>query len=81
MSLHDLPIELDAGERAILSLLALTGEPMGRQRILEHLMAAGLPLPPEQWAAELARLREAKLVNEAGERGVAIAPGAAWAAI
>ena len=73
--------ELDTGEAAILSLLALAGEPMGRQRILEHLMAAGLPLPPEQWAAELARLRDAGLVLDAGERGVTIAPGAVWPAI
>jgi len=81
MTFPDFATELDAGEAAILSLLALAGEPMGRQRILEHLMASGLPLPPEQWAAELARLREAKLVSEAGERGVAIAPGAMWPAI
>ena len=81
MSFHDLPTGLVAGEAAILGLLALGGEPMGRQRILEHLMAAGLPLPPEQWAAELARLREAGLVLDAGERGVAIVPGAVWPAI
>jgi SNF2 family DNA or RNA helicase len=73
--------ELDTGEQALLSLLALGGEPMGRQRILEHLMAAGMPLPPEQWAAELARLRDAGLVLDAGERGVTIAPGAVWPAI
>ncbi|MEX5745459.1 SNF2-related protein [Massilia sp. X63] len=73
--------ELDTGEQAILSLLALAGEPMGRQRILEHLMAAGLPLPPEQWAAELARLRELGLVNDVVGRGFTIAPAAAWPAL
>ncbi|QOY94428.1 DEAD/DEAH box helicase [Massilia sp. UMI-21] len=77
MSFHD----LDSGEQAILSLLALSGEPMGRQRILEHLMAAGLPLPSEQWAAELAQLRELGLTIDAGERGAAIAPGAVWPAM
>ena len=73
--------ELNAGEQSILSLLALSGEPMGRQRILEHLMAAGLPLPTEQWAAELASLRDARLIVDAGERGVAIVPAAVWPAI
>ncbi|MGI4716943.1 MAG: DEAD/DEAH box helicase [Janthinobacterium lividum] len=81
MTVDDLTARLDAGEAAILALLALAGEPMGRQRILEHLMAAGLPLPPEQWAAELTRLRAAGLVTEAGERGVAIVPGAVWPAL
>src|SRR5688572_7356837 len=73
--------DFDAGEQAILSLLALTGEPMGRQRILEHLMAAGLPLPPGQWAAELARLREAGLVNDVVGRGFTIMPAAVWPAL
>lgn len=67
-----------ADERAILALLAVAGEPMGRQRILEHMMAAGAQLPPEQWAGELARLRALGLVAEAGERGMAIAPAAVW---
>ncbi|MFC0252395.1 DEAD/DEAH box helicase [Massilia consociata] len=73
--------DLDSGEAAILALLALGGEPMGRQRILEHLMAAGLALPPEQWAAELARLRDAGFIADAGERGVTIAPQAVWPAL
>ncbi|UVW28638.1 DEAD/DEAH box helicase [Massilia sp. H6] len=75
------PTEPDPGEHAILALLALAGEPMGRQRILEHLMAAGLPLPPEQWAAELERLRAAGLVTDMVGRGFSIAPAAAWPAL
>ena len=54
---------------------------MGRQRILEHLMAAGQPLPPDQWAAELARLREAGFVTDVVGRGFTIAPGAVWPAL
>jgi SNF2 family DNA or RNA helicase len=65
-------------ETMILALLAVAGEPMGRQRILEHMMAAGVPLPPGQWAEELARLRERGLVTEAGERGMGVNPQAAW---
>lgn len=67
-----------AEEQAILALLAIAGEPMGRQRILEHLRALGAPLPPAQWADELARLREAGLLIDANERGVALAPHAVW---
>ncbi len=73
--------ELNAGEQAILSLLAMAGEPMGRQRILEHLMAAGLPLPEGQWAAELEHLRGLTLVTDVVGRGFAIAPLATWPAL
>ena len=45
-----------AEEHAILTLLAIAGEPMGRQRILEHMRALNAPLPAAQWADELARL-------------------------
>jgi len=65
-------------EQAILTLLAIAGEPMGRQRILEHMRALGAQLPEAQWADELARLRDAGLLIDANERGSAIAPGAAW---
>ena len=75
------PGEHDFGEQAILALLALAGEPMGRQRIIEHLMAAGLALPPAQWAAELERLRAAGLVTDVVGRGFTIAPEAAWPAL
>ena len=67
-----------AEERAILTLLAMAGEPMGRQRILEHMRALGAALPPAQWADELARLRGAGLLLDANERGMAIVPFAAW---
>lgn len=73
--------ELETGEQALLALLALGGEPMGRQRLLEHLMAAGLPLPPEQWATELERLRAVGFVTEVVGRGFTIAPAAVWPAI
>lgn len=73
--------ELASGEAAILALLAMAGEPMGRQRILEHLMAAGLPLPDGQWADELERLRQQGLVTEGAGRGFAIAPGAVGPAL
>ncbi len=79
--LRELLADSEAEEFLILALLALAGEPMGRQRILEHMMAAGATLPPEQWAVELGRLRERRLVVDAGERGVAIAPDAAWAVL
>ena len=49
---------------------------MGRQRILEHLMAIGLPLPTAQWQAELERLREEGLVTDVAGRGYTIAPAA-----
>ncbi|WP_020655448.1 DEAD/DEAH box helicase [Massilia niastensis] len=81
MTPADLPVRLAActgEERVILILLAIAGEPMGRQRILEHMMAAGVPLPPEQWAAELDRLRAAGLIRDVTGRGVIIAPEAAW---
>ena len=47
-----------AEEHAILALFAIAGEPMGRQRILEHMRALGVALPIAQWVDELARLRE-----------------------
>lgn len=65
-------------ERALLLVLAIAGEPMGRQRILEHMRALGVALPVAQWADELARLRERRLVVDMGERGTAIAPELAW---
>jgi len=65
-------------EHAILVLLAIAGEPMGRQRILEHMRALGVALPAAQWADELARLRDAGLVIDANERGTALAPMAVW---
>jgi len=77
MTLHD----LTTGEQAILALLAMTGEPMGRQRILEHLMAAGLPLPEGQWTAELESLRDKELVLDVVGRGFTIAPHASWPAL
>ena len=67
-----------AEERALLVVLAIAGEPMGRQRILEHMRALGVALPIAQWVDELARLRERKLVVEMGERGAAIAPELSW---
>ncbi|MGG7605172.1 SNF2-related protein [Massilia sp. BKSP1R2A-1] len=73
--------DLDTGELAVLALLAMAGEPMGRQRILEHLMAAGLPLPEGQWAAELERLRAKGLVQDVVGRGFAVAQEASWPAL
>ncbi|WP_123068034.1 DEAD/DEAH box helicase [Massilia aurea] len=67
-----------AEERALLVVLAIAGEPMGRQRILEHMRALGVALPLAQWADELARLRERGLVVDMSERGVGIAPDLAW---
>jgi len=62
-----------AEERALLVVLAIAGEPMGRQRILEHMRALGVALPIAQWVDELARLRERGLVADMGERGTGIA--------
>lgn len=73
--------DLDTGELAILALLAMAGEPMGRQRILEHLMAAGLPLPEGQWVAELESLRAKGLVQDVVGRGFAVAQEASWPAL
>ncbi|SFC70019.1 DEAD/DEAH box helicase [Massilia yuzhufengensis] len=72
--------ELDEGEQAILTLLAIAGEPMGRQRILEHLMVLGLPLPAGQWQHELERLRSEGLVIDVAGRGYTTAPSAVEAA-
>jgi len=76
--LESLLTACSAEERAILALLAVAGEPMGRQRILEHMRALGAQLPEAQWADELERLRATGLLVDANERGMAIAPGAAW---
>lgn len=73
--------DLDNGELAIVALLAMAGEPMGRQRILEHLMAAGLPLPEGQWVAELESLRTKGLVLDVVGRGFAVAQEASWPAL
>ncbi|MDY0975958.1 DEAD/DEAH box helicase [Massilia sp. CFBP9012] len=81
MMVEDVTARLDtctAEERALLVVLAIAGEPMGRQRILEHMRALGVALPLAQWADELARLRERGLVVDMSERGVAIAPDLAW---
>lgn len=65
-------------EQAMLTVLAVAGEPMGRQRILEHMRAMGLALPAAQWVDELAHLRELGMVVDQGERGTGIAPELAW---
>jgi len=81
MILEDLDRKLIAcsiEEHAILALLAIAGEPMGRQRILEHLRALGVQLPAAQWADELARLKDAGLLLDANERGLGLAPGLGW---
>ncbi len=67
-----------AEEHAILTLLAIAGEPMGRQRILEHMRALNAPLPAAQWADELARLKAEGLLVDANERGLGLAPAASW---
>jgi superfamily II DNA or RNA helicase len=70
-----------ANQQAIAGLLALAGEPMGRKRIVEHLVMIDAVGSDAQLADDLERLREVGLVKEVTGRGASIVPEAVWPAI
>jgi hypothetical protein len=66
--------------KLVLALLAMTGEPMGRRRIHEHLAPLEASQREDELAEDLAALREDGMVAEMTGRGYVIAPDAAWPA-
>ncbi|MFC5551938.1 SNF2-related protein [Massilia aerilata] len=67
--------------KLILALLALSGEPMGRRRIHEHLQPLGDSAVEDDIAEDLEALRTDGLIAELPSRGYVIAPDLAWPAI
>ena len=67
--------------KLILALLALSGEPMGRRRIHEHLAPLGESAVEDDLADDLEALRVDGLVGELPSRGYVVAPDIAWPAI
>jgi SNF2 family DNA or RNA helicase len=67
--------------RLILALLALSGEPMGRRRIHEHLLPLGESAVDDDLAEDLEALRADGLIGELPSRGYVITPDLAWPAM
>jgi SNF2 family DNA or RNA helicase len=67
--------------KLILALLALSGEPMGRRRIHEHLLPLGESANEDDLADDLEALRADGLVGELPSRGYVITPDLVWPAI
>jgi superfamily II DNA or RNA helicase len=67
--------------KLILALLALSGEPMGRRRIHEHLLPLGESTNEDDLALDLDALRADGLIGELPSRGYVITPDLAWPAI
>jgi SNF2 family DNA or RNA helicase len=67
--------------KLILALLALSGEPMGRRRIHEHLLPLGDSAVEEDLAEDLEALRADGLIGELPSRGYVVTPDLAWPAI
>jgi SNF2 family DNA or RNA helicase len=67
--------------KLILALLALSGEPMGRRRIHEHLQPLGESAVEDDIADDLEALRADGLIAELPSRGYVIAPDLAWPAM
>jgi SNF2 family DNA or RNA helicase len=66
--------------KLILALLALSGEPMGRRRIHEHLAPLGESQVEDDLAQDLEALRADGLVGELPSRGYVVTPDLAWPA-
>jgi SNF2 family DNA or RNA helicase len=67
--------------KLILALLALSGEPMGRRRIHEHLAPLGESAVEDDLTDDLESLRADGLVGELPSRGYVVTPDLAWPAI
>jgi SNF2 family DNA or RNA helicase len=67
--------------KLVLALLALSGEPMGRRRIHEHLQPLGESALEDDLALDLDSLRADGLIGELPSRGYVITPDLAWPAI
>jgi hypothetical protein len=67
--------------KLVLALLALSGEPMGRRRIHEHLAPLGESQVEDDLAHDLETLRADGLIAELPSRGYVITPDLAWPAI
>jgi SNF2 family DNA or RNA helicase len=67
--------------KLILALLALSGEPMGRRRIHEHLAPLGESAVEDDLADDLEALRADGLVGELPSRGYVVTPDLAWPAM
>jgi SNF2 family DNA or RNA helicase len=67
--------------KLVLALLALSGEPMGRRRIHEHLAPLGESAVEDDLAQDLEALRADGLIGELPSRGYVITPDLAWPAI
>jgi len=67
--------------KLILALLALSGEPMGRRRIHEHLQPLGESANEDDLADDLEALRTDGLIGELPSRGYVITQDLAWPAM
>jgi len=67
--------------KLILALLALSGEPMGRRRIHDHLFLFRESEDEESLAPDLEALRADGLIGELPSRGYVISPDLAWPAM
>jgi superfamily II DNA or RNA helicase len=72
---------LSDSQKLIVAMLALAGEPLGKNRITLHFAQMGIVLPATTLDADLALLKKMALITEAIGRGFSIAPDAAWPAI
>ncbi|MES2149998.1 MAG: DEAD/DEAH box helicase [Pseudomonadota bacterium] len=72
---------LPAQERLVAAVLALAGEPLGRQRIHEYLESAALHVGQDRLAACLVKLRTEGMAGELMGRGWVITPEVSWPAL
>ena len=72
---------MSRSQQAIVALLALAGEPMGRSRIHEHLARANIADDEKQLLEDLHALHDDGKIGDVSGRGVVAAPDAAWPAI
>jgi superfamily II DNA or RNA helicase/tetratricopeptide (TPR) repeat protein len=70
-----------ARQKAILALLALVGEPMGKARLAGLLPPLGFACTEDDLADDLAQLKQEGLTGDLVGRGTVITPEAVWPAI
>ncbi|HEX8615543.1 MAG TPA: DEAD/DEAH box helicase [Telluria sp.] len=68
-------------EQNIVAMLAMAGEPMGRIRVQEHLVAAGIAVNNERMVEAMDALRSAGMAGELQHRGWIATPEITWLAL
>lgn len=72
---------MDTVEQHIVAMLAMAGEPMGRIRLQEHLVAAGIAVGNERMVEAMDALRGAGMASELQQRGWIVTPEITWLAL